>query len=626
MLDEEAQHSLLGADLVVGTVVLVMLIVVSIVAERRRVPASAALLVFGGALGAALRLSGLDAELDLTKVVLFNEELFLYALLPPVIFDAGFSLQKRPFLKQLGTILLFAVGGTLATTFAIGGVLYAAGAAGAFTEDGGAADALDFRTPLDAYLFGALISATDPVATLSIMGSVGAEPQVYALVFGESVLNDAVAIVLVRILQNLGTDSFTHPLHFLPGILQFAIVSLGSIAVGTIVSATSALLLKQLRHELRHHAPFALSLLFLFAYVSFCAAEAVGCSGILALFITGVLESHYHVTSISPSARDAAAVALKAAAHLCEAAIFAYIGLDLIDSLGAEEIDADAPPDNAAATATAPSAESGPAIATGPGRAGFVAFSVALVLLARLLVVPPMCMLANRFRSRRIDSKMGAALVCAGLRGAIAFALAKNVRSVHRDNIAAATSATVLFTTFVIGGLTRPILGRLGMISPRLPPADADAEPLAGSSAQAAHVGHLDARSGQNLPPPVTPGRRPSAKSPRDKLSTSLARRWLRLDADVLRPLFGADDPLLAVDGSSSGSSAGSDERPPRPQSSPLVSSPPAGPAGTELMPVPGGGEMPRCALEPLDARSAAASYLAAAARREAGGGEAPSK
>ena len=75
----------------------------------------------------------------------------------------------------------------------------------------GTHDALDFGTPLDSYLFGALISATDPVATLSIMGAVNADPLVYNLIFGESVLNDAVAIVLVRILEDMGKKGFSDP-------------------------------------------------------------------------------------------------------------------------------------------------------------------------------------------------------------------------------------------------------------------------------------------------------------------------------------------------------------------------------------------------------------------------------
>ena len=445
MLEHADEEEVVGGELVLVSVVLVLMILLSIAAERYSIPASAALLVLGMGVGGALRLTRLDSQLDLRHVVLFNEEIFLYALLPPVIFEAGFTLQKHEFIANIGTILLFAVGGTLLSTAFIGGVLYAVGSAGAFTEDGGRSDALDFCTPLDAFLFGGLISATDPVATLSIMGAVGVEPVVYALVFGESVLNDAVAIVLVRILQARGDDGFRHPVHFLPGIGQFLLVSAGSVAVGAAVSAASALLLKRMRRQLSLHAPFALSLLLLFGYASYCAAEAVFCSGIVALFVTGVLESHYHVHHLADSTVETARVALKSAAHLCEGAIFAYIGVSVAsDGLGG------APEGKDVATADCGDADVAN-VASGRGRAGFVAFSVALVLLARVALVPPLCLLANLFRVAPVRRPVGGAMVLAGLRGAIAFALAKNVRSVHRANIAAATTAVVLFTTFVLG-------------------------------------------------------------------------------------------------------------------------------------------------------------------------------
>ena len=59
-------------------------------------------------------------------VTFFDESLFVYFLLPPIIFEAGFSLIKRPFFRNLGTILLFAVPGTVLTMLVIGGSLYAA--------------------------------------------------------------------------------------------------------------------------------------------------------------------------------------------------------------------------------------------------------------------------------------------------------------------------------------------------------------------------------------------------------------------------------------------------------------------------------------------------------------------
>jgi solute carrier family 9 (sodium/hydrogen exchanger), member 8 len=79
---------------------------------------------------------------------------------------------------------------------------------------------------------GALISATDPVATLSMFSEMDVPPLLYHLVFGESVLNDAVAIVLFRTLEEFYKTSLSWAT--LPLIMgRFAIILLGSIAVGT---------------------------------------------------------------------------------------------------------------------------------------------------------------------------------------------------------------------------------------------------------------------------------------------------------------------------------------------------------------------------------------------------------
>ena len=65
--------------------------------------------------------------------IMFDTEFFFLVLLPPVIFEAGFSLQKRPFFRNLGTILLLAVVGTLLTVLVIGQTLYAIGSTGVFS-------------------------------------------------------------------------------------------------------------------------------------------------------------------------------------------------------------------------------------------------------------------------------------------------------------------------------------------------------------------------------------------------------------------------------------------------------------------------------------------------------------
>lgn len=93
------------------------------------------------------------------KDIQFSSDLFFFFLLPAIIFESGFSVHRQRFFKNLGTILTFAIIGTIIAAFAIAGLMYIfCSLRGGYV--------FDF---LDYFIFGAIISATDPVATLSIV-------------------------------------------------------------------------------------------------------------------------------------------------------------------------------------------------------------------------------------------------------------------------------------------------------------------------------------------------------------------------------------------------------------------------------------------------------------------------
>jgi hypothetical protein len=162
-----------------------------------------------------------------------------------------------------------------------------------------------------------------------------------------------------------------------------------------------------------------------------------------------------------------------------------------------------------------------------PQVGGFILFALAVVLLARVLVMAPLCLLANRFRgpARQLSRQAVAMLIFSGLRGAIAFALAHNLDSEHGTTIAAATTTIVLFTTFVLGGLTRRMLRCLRMeasVSDRM-------------------LSATDGRSDAGEPDDERAGG--AASSGGAAAVGRLTRFWLSLDEDVLRPLFGGPAP-----------------------------------------------------------------------------------
>ena len=117
----------------------------------------------------------------------FNVEFFMVVLLPPIIFESGYNLNRKIFLKNIGAILSYAFVGTLVSATVISVLLVLC----KFYN-------LTDLSMKEICAFGSLISATDPVSVLAIMQRMNTELNLHAYIFGESIFNDAVTIVLYR--------------------------------------------------------------------------------------------------------------------------------------------------------------------------------------------------------------------------------------------------------------------------------------------------------------------------------------------------------------------------------------------------------------------------------------------
>ncbi len=144
------------------------------------VPESCLLIVVGLLVGGLMKLVG-----EVPPVLKSN--IFFLFLLPPIILDAGYFLPIRQFTENLGTILMFAVVGTFWNAFFVGGLLY-----GVCQLEGHRLVTVDL---LSCLLFGSVVSAVDPVAVLAVFEEIHINELLHILVFGESLLNDAVTVV-----------------------------------------------------------------------------------------------------------------------------------------------------------------------------------------------------------------------------------------------------------------------------------------------------------------------------------------------------------------------------------------------------------------------------------------------
>jgi sodium/hydrogen exchanger 8 len=179
-----------------------------------------------------------------------------------------------------------------------------------------------------ALLFGALISAVDPVATLSIMGSpeLNCDPLLYSLVFGESVLNDAVAIVLFRTFYNYYEEGAELDQSKIPvALFEFLFVTIGSILMGVATGLICSYLFRHTR--IRDYPKYEISLLFLFAYGAYALAESIELSGIMALFFCGIVLAHYNSYNLSKTSQTTAEEIFAALSTVAESFVFMYMGM-----------------------------------------------------------------------------------------------------------------------------------------------------------------------------------------------------------------------------------------------------------------------------------------------------------
>jgi NhaP-type Na+/H+ or K+/H+ antiporter len=242
-------------------------------------PDSVTIIMASMMLGVGVRKAIQWGYIDFHQFTLINSVVLNLFLLPIIIFNSGWALNKRNFVSQIEHVHIFAVFGTLISTFTVGGLSY-------ILATKGWHKVTDFRSNM---VFGALISAVDPVATLSTYAKLGlpeTQPLLHTLVFGESAINDAVAIVIFDVV-NEGWDD----LSLVNSSGKIAKLLGGSLFVGVFVAGLMMFLMKKarLKGDTQHEILF----LHMSAYCMFAIAESLHLSGIIAGLFGGMLFGTY---------------------------------------------------------------------------------------------------------------------------------------------------------------------------------------------------------------------------------------------------------------------------------------------------------------------------------------------
>uniref|UniRef100_A0A674MS45 Sodium/hydrogen exchanger n=1 Tax=Takifugu rubripes TaxID=31033 RepID=A0A674MS45_TAKRU len=358
---------------------------------------------------------------EMLRKVTFDPEVFFNILLPPIIFHAGYSLKRRHFFRNIGSILAYAFMGTLTSCFIIGLIMY--GFVWFMKAVGQLAGDFYFT---DCLFFGAIISATDPVTVLAIFHELRVDVDLYALLFGESVLNDAVAIVLSSsIVAYQPTGDNSHSFEVMALLKSFGIflgVFSGSFALGV---ATGVMTFTKLRDL----PLLETALFFLMSWSTFLLAEACGFTGVVAVLFCGITQAHYTFNNLSPASQDRTKQLFELLNFLAENFIFSYMGLTLFS------------------------------FQSHVFNPLFIIGAFLAVFLGRAANIYPLSFLLNLGRRNKIGSSFQHVMMFAGLRGAMAFALSiRDTATYARQMMFSTTLLIVFFTVWVCGGGTMPML------------------------------------------------------------------------------------------------------------------------------------------------------------------------
>lgn len=354
----------------------------------------------------------------------FDPEIFFNIILPPIIFHAGYSLKRKYFFRNLGAILTYALVGTTISSFVIGTLMY-----------GFLQMIPHFKssfTYLDSLYFGAVISPTDPLTILAIFNDLRVDVTLYSLVFGESVLNDAVAIVLSGAIQNyaeryqIGSGGF-ESYAFFRALGDFLGIFSLSFFIGAVMGCITALLTKFTR--VRDFPLLESALFVLMSYSTFLIAEASDLTGVVAVLFCGICQAHYTYNNLSHDSRKRTKRLFELLNFLAENFIFSYIGVSMF---------------------TFPKHHFDP---------GFILSGFVCAAIGRAANIYPLSFLLNLGRNPKISSNFQHMLFFAGLRGAMSFALAiRNTVSDARQAMLTTTSLIVIATVIIQGGSTMQLL------------------------------------------------------------------------------------------------------------------------------------------------------------------------
>lgn len=383
-------------------------VLVSYLASRARVPYVIAMVLAG------LVISLLRVGPWMLSPFELEPDLILVAFLPGLLFEASYHVDLPLLRAYWRPILMLALPGVVLSTLLIGGLLHAAAG-----------------LPLaDALVFGALISATDPIAVIALFRELGVDQRLTVIAEGESLLNDGVAIVMYGVFVSVAAGWSDFSLG--DTITSFFVTVAGGVALGAAAGFLFSVLMA--RTDDPH---LTLAMTTILAYGTYLLAEdalSSQVSPVIAVVVAGLVAGNYQFGG-KPSAHSETTIAIfwQFIVFLINSAIFLLIGLEVELRELLNNVQA-------------------------------VGLAIAVVLVVRAVVVYLLRPVTNLI-APRVPRTWAHVIFWSGLRGGVSIALALSIPFAveSRSLIIAMAFGYVLFS-LVVQGLTAPVLlRRLGL-------------------------------------------------------------------------------------------------------------------------------------------------------------------
>ncbi|KAF1746692.1 hypothetical protein GCK72_023149 [Caenorhabditis remanei] len=355
---------------------------------RHFFPESAVLIVLGLFAGFSIY------ELWTVDLYLHPDLFFLY-LLPPIVLEAGYFMPNKAFVSNITTISLFAVAGTVMNIF--------------------------------------LTSITFFSCCLSLFEEIHVNKLLYITVFGESLLNDAVTVVLYHSFHSMVRIGQAHLIYqdYTMSMMNFFLVSGGGILVGVVFAVFAALGVKWSANVSVLQPIICITV----PYMAYLCSEIVHVSGILGIVVCGICMKSYVTGSMEERADITVKYTLKTLSSCCEAVIFVFLGFSIFSKDHMWDI-------------------------------GFAVVTVITCFAARFLVVFVLSWVANKWRMQKISLRDQTIMAFGGLRGAICFGLVLTIDGEvvpAKPIMISTTLIVIVFTVFIQGTMIKPLVSFLNV-------------------------------------------------------------------------------------------------------------------------------------------------------------------